>query len=153
MILNNHKGSLSHKDKWYTVIDGTWQKTDITYPGDANKQKLEKSKKEAEKILIDRLTALAPNQQPTRMTLDLLAKAWLDTIKPTIRNNTYMRYTYSANKIISYFGTKVKVTTLTRADIKTFFSFLLEKGKKIKKPGNQNLWHQLLSDMLSLFYL
>ncbi len=135
MNINDHRGSLAHKDKWYTIIDGVWQKTDIPYPGSGNKQKLNNSKKEAEKILIERLTALAPNQQPTKMTLDALAKAWLKTVKPTIRTNTYMRYTYSANKIIDYFGANVKVTAITRADAKRFFSFLLEKGKKNQKTG------------------
>lgn len=65
-----------------------------------------------------------------------IVDAWLKSIKPSVRTNTYERYSISADKIKQYYSKhKVRIIDLTRANCKDFCNFLLTKGKSNQKTG------------------
>lgn len=71
-----------------------------------------------------------------RSTVVDMANAWHESIKSTVRPNTYERYGLNLKKIHSYFGERnTLMIDLDRSKVRAYQTYLLERGKRNQRTG------------------
>lgn len=129
------RGHVRRRGKLWNIV------VDIGYDeGGARKQKWYsgfKTKKAAQERLTELLTALQGGTwvEPSKRTLAVFLREWLDSIRATVRPSTWAAYSMLTEvHIIAALGT-VPLQRLTAAQLNALYADLLAKGRRDGKGG------------------
>ena len=127
-------GSLQKKNgKWYTVIYAKDRENNRAQKWETTGLPIKGNKKEAEKILRERILHYEALEGCVRddVLLSEFIPLWLESIKKKVEPNTYDGYRhYCENHIVPYFrNLNLKVNSATFEDIQKFLDHKIESGR------------------------